>query len=164
VRGAWLTHPWWNLAAALRAWGQQLLTFGSGSGVGADIWRVTSLAATVRQHFPGEADALAQAIQYRTDLDLRPLSRLHQGVLGLFLLAGVWLWVRHRRLANPAAAWLGLLILAALVNAGVTAIFSNPDDRYQARLVWLFIPAVLFLYTHLRPRCAPGAADSRRIQ
>jgi len=39
-----------------------------------------------------------------------------------------------------------LVTIGAVVNGGITAIFSNPDDRYQARLVWLFIPAVLFLW------------------
>lgn len=145
VAGAILAHPWYNLRAALRGWGQQLLSFGTGSGLGADIWHVAPLKETVQERFPAEAEALVQARQYRTDLDLSRLSALHRVVLALFMLAGAVQLLRCRRLPSPAAAFLLLVMLAALVNGGVTAVFSNPDDRYQARLVWLFIPALIFL-------------------
>jgi len=146
LRGALLAHPWYNLEAALRAWGQQLLTFGTGSGLGADIWATIPLRERIQARFPADYPALLSARQYLTHLHLRPLSLFHQTVLAAFMLAGLWQLARGWRLSTPAAALLFLVTIGAVVNGGITAIFSNPDDRYQARLVWLFIPAVFFLW------------------
>jgi len=157
IRGTLLTHPLDNLVAALHTWGEQLVTFGTGSGVGAAIWQETRLKDTVQELFPLDGNAVGEARQYRTDLDLSGLSRVHQTVLAIFMLAGLALLLRHRRLESPTAAFLLLVVLAALVNSGVTAIFSNPDDRYQARLVWLFIPALIYLLASGRKRTASGA-------
>ncbi len=141
-------RPVENLEWAVRDWGEQLITFGTGAGLVPKLWEATEVQ---RQYFPAESERYLTARQYAGQLDLSGLNRLHVAVLGAAMVLGVVLALRDLRTADRVAQMLWLLIAATLVNAAITAIFSNPDDRYQARLVWLFVPAVVVAFTPRRP-------------
>jgi hypothetical protein len=139
VLGSLWTHPLDNLGAALGSWLHQLRTFGTGSGLEPHLWEATSVEL---QYFPGQVSCYLTARQYR-GIDLSTLSRVHQGLLSLFMLLGLGLTLWGLRRGDPLDRILLLLVVATLVNAAITGVISTPDDRYQARLVWLFVPVVL---------------------
>jgi len=142
VIGAWRSYPLENLGAALRDWGQQLATFGTGSGLEENIWAVAPIERAVEERFPADKAAMEAGRQFNGTLELGAWDRLHRLVLTAASLAALLLLLAPDR-RDTAWALLLLVIVAALVNSAVTAIFSNPDDRYQARLVWLLLPLVL---------------------
>lgn len=148
VLGTWLAHPFSNLRTALFTWMEQLTRFGTGggSGIGQDIWAIAPLEDTILSCLPQERERLTQARQYREDLDLTPLANGHQALIALAMVLGLILALRHGRLTHPAVLFFWLVVLATLANAAITGIVSNPDERYQARLVWLFVPALWFLW------------------
>lgn len=142
-------RPVENLAAGLRAWGQQLAVFGTGSGLGRDIWNAAPLLDVLKQRFPRDFHAYTSARQY-AGIELGPVSVFHRIVLAGFMLAALELAVTRRR--NGLGRMLAVVILALLVNAAVAGIISNPDDRYQARLAWVLVPAVVCVLAHRRLR------------
>lgn len=148
--GAWLAHPGSNLRAALGNWLEQLVRFGTGSGMGQDIWHAAPLRDVVQHYFPSEIARQTAARQYVEDLRLKGLSLVHQTTIGLAMALGLILALRNRGPSTPASRFFWLLVLTTLTNAAVTGIVSNPDDRYQARLVWLFVPALWFLWSARR--------------
>lgn len=117
---------------------EQFATFGTGDGLNA--WPgVPGPEPIIEQHFPGELASYRAARQYRDVLieDAAGLSPLHEaaGWAGLFLLSMAALIRRH----NLRALSLCVMVLAAaLGNAAVTGALSGLNERYQARIAWLF--------------------------
>lgn len=141
VRETVQARPMENLFAALNAWAEQLATFGTGSGLGHEIWGAAPLLDVLKQRFPQDFTAYTSARQY-TGIRLDAVSGLHRIVLGVFMIAALLLAAVYPR-RDAVEQVLMVLVVAALANAAVSGIVSNPDDRYQARLVWVFVPAVL---------------------
>lgn len=141
VHEAVKARPVENLLAALNAWAEQLATFGTGSGLGREIWGAAPLLDVLQQRFPQDFAAYTAARQY-AGIRLDAVSGLHRIVLGVFMVTALLLAVIYPR-RDVVGQVLIVLVAAALANAAVTGIVSNPDDRYQARLVWVFVPAVL---------------------
>jgi hypothetical protein len=77
-----------------------------------------------------------------------PLALLACALLPLIVLGGYL-----HRLDRGAAALALTVLLALLVNAAICGAFSNPNDRYQSRIVWLAPFAVMV--AALRMRKAP---------
>ena len=57
------------------------------------------------------------------------------------------LFAPRRSLDGPARAFALTVLLALLVNAAIAGALSNPNPRYQSRIVWLapFVLAVAVL-------------------
>jgi hypothetical protein len=139
VLGSLWTRPLENLRAALGSWLHQLLTFGTGSGLEPHLWEATNVEL---QYFPGQASCYLTTREYQ-GMDLSTLSRVHQMLLDLLMLLGLLLALLGLRRGDPLDRVLLLVLMATLVNAAITGVVSTPDDRYQARVVWLFVPVVL---------------------
>jgi hypothetical protein len=116
----------------------------------------------IRAVFPREAPAYAMSRQSAGLLaeDAALVARLHAalGWLGLFALPLVAA-LRWRERAAPALCVLALA--AALGNALLTGGLSGPNERYQARLAWLFAfaPAAA-LAAGRELRAEPGGAQA----
>jgi heme A synthase len=73
------------------------------------------------------------------------LAVLHRAVIGLSL-AAVLAWISTRRdpEARDMRLWLALLLVATVVNALLGGGVSEPQPRYQARIIWL-LPLVAII-------------------
>jgi len=151
VIGTLRTRPLENLRAAFYSWVRQLVTFGTGSGLVPGLWEATNVEL---EYFPAQGLSYLAARQYN-GFDLTEVSRLHVVVLTLFMLGGLALALAGLRRGGRMDRLLLLLVVAALVNAAITGVLSAPDDRYQARLVWLFVPVVLLALGTPHPRRPP---------
>jgi len=127
------------------------VTFGTGSGLVPGLWEATNVEL---EYFPAQGLSYLAARQYN-GFDLTEVSRLHVVVLTLFMLGGLALALAGLRRGGRMDRLLLLLVVAALVNAAITGVLSAPDDRYQARLVWLFVPVVLLALGTPHPRRPP---------
>jgi hypothetical protein len=81
--------------------------------------------------------------------------------LALSIAIAGWNLNKHRTGSKRAAALLGIMVLALIVNAAVCGIFSGPFARYQTRITWLFpltFTAILALCRYQRPSPAAGRA------
>jgi len=148
VIGTLRTRPLENLRAAFYSCLRQFTTFGTGSGLVPGLWEATNVQLA---YFPDQGPSYLAARQY-SGFDLSALSQLHVVVLSLFMLGGLVLALTPLGPGGHMRKLLLFLVVAALTNAAVTAVFSTPDDRYQARLVWLFVPVVLLALGTSHPR------------
>jgi hypothetical protein len=96
----------------------------------------------IEEHFPRELEAYRTSRQSRglLERDAAAVSPLHLALawVGLMTLPflAVTLWRRQR------SAALCILVLAASVgNAAITGALSGANERYQARIAWLFVLA-----------------------
>ncbi|HYE00606.1 MAG TPA: hypothetical protein VEH84_14580, partial [Alphaproteobacteria bacterium] len=143
VRRSLMEDPIGNLAAAGRNWLIQLPMFETGDGL---VPQVETTQRVIGERYPAEAAAYDSARQQRKPgLDFEPLN-LYQVPLGWLALAAnaaaaLGLWRTAPRLRG-----LALLALAGVLgNAAVCAILSNPDDRYQNRMVWVALAAAALI-------------------
>lgn len=144
VRDAVAAYPGEVALTALRATAAQLGKVATGDGL--DEWQDFT-HWTFRRHLPEHLPGFAAARQQRQE----PIGELFAGLnlvhrpvawLSLAGTAGVLAWAlatRRRHLAGFAA----LVLLALLGNAFISGALSNPHDRYQSRMVWLGVLAVL---------------------
>jgi len=76
----------------------------------------------------------------------RPLVRILNGAILALLIAGiVFMLVRGARSTSVSGIFLGFALLAYFMNAVLCATTSGVHDRYQARLSWLVVLALLLL-------------------
>jgi hypothetical protein len=76
----------------------------------------------------------------------RPLVRILNGAILALLIAGiVFMLVRGARSTSASGMFLGFALLAYFMNAVLCATISGVHDRYQARLSWLVVLALLLL-------------------
>jgi hypothetical protein len=129
-----------HVKIALQLSARQLVSFATGDGLEsqAEPWGV------IEPGFPGDFPAYAAARQQTGRVPVRAINLLHRPLAGLSMLllpilAGL-AWRRHR--LREAAALL-LVGGALLANAAVCGALSNPNDRYESRVVWLAVFAVV---------------------
>jgi hypothetical protein len=148
-------------AAALR---NALVQFGMlATGDGLNAWRgEPGPEPLIRTFFPREAEPYAGSRQSAGRLrgDAAAVAPLHVTLAwaGLFALPLVAL----ARWRQGAAFALCVLVLAAgLGNAVLTGALSGPNERYQARIAWLFAfaPAAVLAGARQPRRAALGALD-----
>ncbi len=165
-----LQHAW----TALLLTGDQLSRFRTGDGLVKDVsWIV---ADSLQRYYPNDRERF-RASRQRAGIDFDAINMLHVPVAAagqLGLLAVLWLaWRRRERLTFGLAVG---LVLAFLGNAFICGALSNPNDRYQARIVWLAVFASVVGAARLREASASGeagialppgrpfaAADRRRV-
>jgi hypothetical protein len=119
----------------------QFFEFRTGDGIESQEW---VLKPGIQRMMPGQLHAYLQARQQHNSIRFRDLNMLHVTV-GMLSLLGLLLLLNHavhRRRWNDAALP-GLILLALIGNAIICGTFSNPHDRYQSRLMWLPVLALL---------------------
>ncbi|MDA9407850.1 hypothetical protein [Bradyrhizobium sp. CCBAU 45384] len=135
-------YPAWQLGAALRAMGRQLLHVATGEG--ASVW-IPHTYGIIERYIPAQVAPMRAARQQNWELDFDTINRLHVPValvsmLGLLALLGHAL--AYRRL-DDLTLLAATVTLALLGNAFICGVISGPHDRYGARMVWLATFVVL---------------------
>ena len=105
-----------------------------------------------RVHFPRLFSQFMRARQQAENFDVEPLNYLHWplAVLSVVGLGLALLLRRGLKIAPEAAALCFVVLIALAANAAICAVFSDPSDRYQSRLVWLAPLAMVLLIEHWR--------------
>lgn len=149
-------HPLAVAGAMLRNTLRQLVTFGIGDTLRADVL-ATALRPRIAEGFPPrELAAFDAAMQARGVLGeaVAPLRALHAAVVIAALPLCALALLRARRAGDARRLGLLAVVLAALLaNAAATGALSGVFPRYQARIVWLLPVATLLA---LAPRFGAG--------
>lgn len=138
-----LHMPLRHLGAVVADTARQLVHIAVGESMGppsAPASRAVEIA------FPGEADQFHAARQLRDGLDpmTRQLNVVQMPVQLAALAALVMVVALRARAGQRRSAGFGALVLAALlINAFVCGVFSGATERYQNRVAWLAVVAVL---------------------
>lgn len=140
--GSLKDYPQLQAEAALTAAVRQLVDMRSGEGVLDTIWHTYAI---IERYVPAAVPAMKAARQQNgAAFGFETLNLLHWpvGLLSMALLPLIVLVLRGAafREARELAAVIALTVLG---NAVVCGVFSNPHDRYGARVVWLAAFAVI---------------------
>jgi hypothetical protein len=139
-------YPGLQLKTAAIATARQLLAVRTGEGVLDDLWHTRTI---IEEYTPALAPAMNAARQQAHGIDFAPINALHYplALFGMALLPLIaWLAFR-RKLPKELGELAAVCMLALLANAFICGVFSNPHDRYGARMVWLagFAAALLIV-------------------
>ncbi|MEI8394915.1 MAG: hypothetical protein WCF85_09285 [Rhodospirillaceae bacterium] len=145
-RQAVLAYPVENLKLALASSVEQ---FGRVRlGLGLVEWHAHTIAM-FRERLPGHNAAYQASRQQNKEFDFNEINAFQVpiafGALASVVIIIWWPAVRHRY--SDLAGFGGYLVIALAGNAFICGAFSNPNDRYQNRLVWL---TVFFLILVMR--------------
>ncbi|HMA50295.1 MAG TPA: hypothetical protein VKP60_11110, partial [Magnetospirillaceae bacterium] len=116
-------------------------------------------------HFPADFPSYENARQQSGTLpaEMASINRLHVPLAALGMLALPWLgWFcwRHRRVRDLAGV---ILIGAALLgNAIICGVLSNPNGRYESRMVWLAVFALFLALADWVSRRSPSSTGPGR--
>ena len=152
-------YPAWQIKAALRATGRQLVTVATGEGVEDTIWHTYGI---IERYEPSVAADMRAAKQQQGEVDFTTFNRIHVPVALISMVLLVPLFVvglRRERFADLGTL-AATLAVALLANAFVCGAMSNPHDRYGARLAWL--PPLLMLLVAWRLNEQRQNAPARR--
>jgi hypothetical protein len=155
VLGTLRESPRQELRIAAAHFWEQLLNYGVYS-YDANAW----IAESIDVVLPGKSGVYQRSRQAHNKLDEDFFSSVQDWALYVSLLL-IALWaIFGRRLWSPGLAGLSVLILyVVLANAAVTGNFSNVEDRYEARVIWLVpLLALAFLLTWLDRRFGKAAS------
>ena len=135
-------YPLWQVEAALKATGEQLLEVATGEGT---IGWLPHTYGIIEHYIPSQIKSMRAAHQQHWDINFVAVNRLHVPVaLGSMLLVllifarGLW-----RRKFDDLALLAATVSFALLGNALICGVISGPHDRYGARLVWIATFTVL---------------------
>ena len=139
--GSLADHPGANLRAAAEATGEQFLRVGTGEDIGNEYWHT---AREIELRLPASGPAFVAGLQHNDRLGLitAGLNRLYVPLTlaATATLATLLLLARHRALPWRLPA---TVLIALAGNAFLCGVFSGPHDRYQGRMAWLAIFAVM---------------------
>lgn len=136
-------YPWQHIKAAAALTIEQLIRFKTGDGVENKMeWLLTD---TLKRYYPEDRKAWLVSHQMAKPggIDFEAINKLQvpvQALLQFLLIAMVV--VALRRGDRMSAALAALVVVALLGNAFVCGALSNPNDRYQNRIVWLAMVAL----------------------
>lgn len=142
VVGSLRAYPLAHLGAALGHFLRQLTMVRTGDGLEPIPW---ILQDDIGRTFPIEIGAFLGSRQQRDPaIDFGALNAVHVPVLLAATVAlvplAVWGWRRRDRLLFGAAA---IPLLALLGNAFICGALSNPNHRYQSRIAWIAVFALV---------------------
>ena len=143
-------YPLLHVEAAARLTVEQATMFRTGDGIVRDVgWLIGD---TLRRYYPAAYLAFKTSHQ-NEGIDFDEVNDLQvpvQAVAQLLLpLAAVVAWRRRDRLAFGLMT---VILLALLGNAFICGALSNPNDRYQNRIAWLAVTAVMVSVVRFRDR------------
>lgn len=141
VVGTLKAYPAAHAAAALRETAIQLVMTGTGDGLENIQWLMND---EMRRSFPNEFDSFVHSRQEgEGHLDFGPVNAVHVPLLILATLAtGLLVIPRLAGRDGRTSAMAAFLLLAILGNAFICGALSNPNHRYQSRVVWVAVFAV----------------------
>lgn len=156
VQGCLTKYPFTYAWASLKLTVRQLAMFATGDGLTPmDFF----IGHAVRQYYPREMAAFTNAEQ-QSGLDFTLINRIQVPILlASFLALFALLWLALRRRDSVSATLAAFVLLALLGNAFVCGALSNPNDRYQSRIIWVAVAVLAIAGTRLArrlPDAAPG--------
>jgi hypothetical protein len=133
-------YPFMHLQTALRSFGRQLVLVRTGDYLRSAF---RHNAVVVEIMLPWEAAAYHGALQQRGLLRFfDELNWVQVPIAFIACLGQAWLAIRNWR-RDPRTAMFSLMLLAGLAaNALACGVLSNPQDRYQNRVVWIAVLAM----------------------
>ncbi|HWA30843.1 MAG TPA: hypothetical protein VG867_07085 [Rhizomicrobium sp.] len=126
----------------------QLVTFRTGDQIEPQEW---VLFPDLDRFIPAQMTAYMGARQQEGKIHFHDINDVHLPVaaLGQIGILAAFAMMVHRRRWN-SAIFLGFVIVALFGNALICGALSNPHARYQSRLVWLPVFALVLLGTEGR--------------
>ena len=143
-------YPLLQLKSAVLDTGKQIVEVRSGEGVLNEVWHTYAI---IERYTPWATPQMKAAHQQRGDISFTAINTLHYplALLAILALPALLIVLRQRRFAAVRDMAL-TMVLAVLANAAICGVFSNPHDRYGARIVWLAsLTVLLAALTALRP-------------
>jgi hypothetical protein len=143
-------YPLLQIKSVVLDTAKQIVDVRTGEGVLNTIWHTYAI---IERYTPGAVPAMKAARQQRGEVSFTAINALHYplGLLAILALPVLMVALRRQRFA-PVRDLALTVSFAVLANAAVCGAFSNPHDRYGARIVWLASLTVLIaLLTALRP-------------
>jgi hypothetical protein len=125
-----------HLASALALSARQLVSFSTGDGLEsqAEPWGL------IEAYFPADFPSYRSARQQTGRLPMAEINLLQVPLAAAAMVALPWLaWLAWRRRRWREATGLLLIGAALLGNAVICGALSNPNDRYESRMVWLAV-------------------------
>jgi hypothetical protein len=157
VRGAIKAYPLAYLWDSLQLTARQLVMLKTADGVAPMRYLIGDAIA---RHYPKEAAAFLAARQQRGTA-FGWLNAIQAPILILASAAlPILLWLAWRRRDPDGVLLMAILTLSLLGNAYVCGALSNPNDRYQSRIAWLAVLALVIAFGRWRrgdrPRPVPA--------
>jgi hypothetical protein len=137
IRESLAQYPGRHVIAALSATIQQFVQFKTGEGMRShDNWHTESVFAMLA---PRALERFRASRQQNDEFDFTLLNVVQIPLAWLSMAALVLLLsLKRKTLADQSSAALSAMCLIALLtNAAICGVFSNPNDRYQSRIIWL---------------------------
>lgn len=144
VIGSVLDEPLRNAALAVRAFARQLVTPATGESF---FNYLMDSYDVIERDAPAAYPAMKAARQQSAaGLDFEGLNALHVPVAigATLILAAIAVWAGWARRLD-ICLMAGSLFAIIAVNAAVCGILSNPTDRYQSRVAWIAVLALIIL-------------------
>lgn len=129
-------YPAWQVQAAAIATLRQLVRVSTGEGVVNSAWHSYAI---IDKFTPHAAPAMRAARQQRGELSFTTINDVQRplALAAMLLLVPLMLWGSQRQSMSDFGRLAATTACALLANALVCGVFSNPHDRYGARLAWL---------------------------
>jgi hypothetical protein len=129
-------YPAWQLQAAVIATLRQLVRVSTGEGVINSVWHSYAI---IEKFTPHAVPAMRAARQQHGELSFSSINELQRPLAfaAILLLVPLMLWGSQRQGMADFGKLAGTTACALFANALVCGVFSNPHDRYGARLAWL---------------------------
>jgi hypothetical protein len=144
-----IDYPGLQFKSAVRDTAEQLIDVRTGEGVLDTIWHTYAI---IERYTPWIAPQMKAAHQQRGELSFAAINRLHYPLALLALLALPVLLRLPGRRFTALYELAGTIMFAVLANAAICGVFSNPHDRYGARIVWLAgLTVLIAIITATRP-------------
>jgi hypothetical protein len=144
-------YPVLQLESAVLDTAKQIVDVRTGEGVLNTIYHTYGI---ITRYTPWAAPQMKAAHQQHGDISFTAINTLHYplGLLAILALPAIMIVLRQQRRFATVRDLAATVALAVLANAAVCGVFSNPHDRYGARIVWLaMLTALLAAITALRP-------------
>jgi hypothetical protein len=129
-------YPAWQVQAAAVATLRQLVRVSTGEGVVATAWHSYAI---IEKFTPDAVPAMRAARQQQGELSFTDINDLQRplALAAMLLLVPLMLWGTQRQAMADFGHLATTIACALMANAMVCGVFSNPHDRYGARLAWL---------------------------
>jgi len=148
-------YPMLHLKTAIANTMEQLTTFETGDGI--EPLNEVPVPAIAR-HLPGQLEGYRAARQQNNKIEFRWINAVQVpiGALSLAALAAILVRSARRRDWSDRIFLPAFLLIALFGNAFICGALSNPQDRYQSRLMWAASFVVLLLTHGFQSRFLSG--------